>query len=216
MNLNFNFWLLPPAKFTCPTPFGIFPDVEDCHTYFVCVLNLYIRKKCLFGKYFKPDDVIFCQEYDSLQPPPECSPCHRFTTPQTCPTQSNQCSFCVGQNFTGQYRWDTADNLAKNGCSPNKIYNKSGNNGPNNLQPVGSSNQSNPVVNLLPGDRKNVTISFRLQHHALDLYLLMDISGSMGPHKNSVVALSSRLEDALKKFTRDFTLGFGAFSDKVE
>ncbi|OXA49702.1 hypothetical protein Fcan01_16051 [Folsomia candida] len=92
------------TKFTCPTPFGIFPDVEDCHTYFVCVLNLYIRKKCLFGKYFKPDDVIFCQEYDSLQPPPECSPCHRFTTPQTCPTQSNQCSFCVGQNFTGQYR----------------------------------------------------------------------------------------------------------------
>lgn len=70
------------------------------------------------------------------------------------------------------------------------------------------------TIPVLPGRKKNISVTFRLESHPLDVYYLMDFSGSMRDDKANLVKLSSDLVAALKNMTKDFHLGFGSFVDK--
>jgi len=67
---------------------------------------------------------------------------------------------------------------------------------------------------ITPGQKKNISITFKLERHPLDVYYLMDFSGSMSDDKNNLVRLSSALVTSLENMTSDFHLAFGAHVDK--
>ena len=73
---------------------------------------------------------------------------------------------------------------------------------------------NNVTVHLLPGMTRNVTISFSLMAHPIDLYYLMDFSGSMGGDKNNLVSIAQKLKDTIGDITPDYRLGLGSFVDK--
>lgn len=64
-------------------------------------------------------------------------------------------------------------------------------------------------------DRKrNITVTFSIEKHPLDLYYLMDYSGSMFDDKDNLILLSSGLLETLSTLTDNFHIGFGSFIDK--
>jgi protocadherin alpha len=69
-------------------------------------------------------------------------------------------------------------------------------------------------VHLLPGMTRNITLSFSLLAHPIDLYYLMDFSGSMGGDKANLVTLASKLMTTMRNITEDYRLGLGSFIDK--
>jgi len=64
------------------------------------------------------------------------------------------------------------------------------------------------------GQKINITITFQLALHPLDVYYLMDFSGSMSDDKQNLVSLSAELVKTVANLTNDGHLGFGAFVDK--
>lgn len=54
----------------------------------------------------------------------------------------------------------------------------------------------------------------RAQDYPVDLYYLMDLSGSMQPHKDKLSKLGKKIVEAMTEITKDFQLGFGSFVDK--
>jgi protocadherin alpha len=69
-------------------------------------------------------------------------------------------------------------------------------------------------VHLLPGMTRNITVSFSLLAHPIDLYYLMDFSGSMKGDKTNLVTLASELMTTMRNITEDYRLGLGSFVDK--
>ena len=52
------------------------------------------------------------------------------------------------------------------------------------------------------------------QDHPVDLYFVMDLSNSMKPYKENLVASAEAIADTIKEYTKSFRMGFGSFSDK--
>ena len=50
--------------------------------------------------------------------------------------------------------------------------------------------------------------------HPVDLYALMDLSGSMDEHRKNLATSADAVAKALKKETEDYRLAFGGFRDK--
>jgi hypothetical protein len=50
--------------------------------------------------------------------------------------------------------------------------------------------------------------------HPVDLYALMDLSGSMQKHKTNLALVAEDIAKALKEKTNDYRLGYGSFRDK--
>jgi integrin beta 1 len=51
--------------------------------------------------------------------------------------------------------------------------------------------------------------------YPVDLYYLMDLSKSMEDDKEKLTMLGDTLADTMNNITRNFSLGFGSFVDKV-
>ena len=48
----------------------------------------------------------------------------------------------------------------------------------------------------------------------VDLYALMDLSGSMDIHRQNLIKAAEEVAKTIKKDTKDFRFGFGGFRDK--
>ncbi|XP_063706360.1 integrin beta-PS-like [Culicoides brevitarsis] len=87
-----------------------------------------------------------------------------------------------------------------------------------------AARQGDKIVQVYPQGMKltlrlndpiTVKMTFsRSQDYPLDLYYLMDLSGSMSPHKDKLSALGQTLARAMMRITKDFKIGFGSFIDK--
>ena len=70
------------------------------------------------------------------------------------------------------------------------------------------------TVHLVPGMIRNITISFSLLAHPLDLYYLMDFSGSMSKDKETLISVAQKLKETISTISDDYQLGLGSFVDK--
>ena len=52
------------------------------------------------------------------------------------------------------------------------------------------------------------------REHPVDLYALMDLSGSMDVHRQNLAQSANAVAEALQEKTGDFRLAFGGFRDK--
>uniref|UniRef100_A0A8C6M7N1 Integrin beta n=1 Tax=Nothobranchius furzeri TaxID=105023 RepID=A0A8C6M7N1_NOTFU len=140
------------------------------------------------------------------------------------------CSWCKQLNFTkpGEQeavRCDTKAQLVKKGCNIFEIIAPENNKTTIKDVPLSTlSSQQEPVqmspqhvsLKLRPGLPETFTVSFsRAEGYPVDLYYLMDLSYSMKDDLNNVKGLGQDLFAALKKITKDATIGFGAFVDKT-
>jgi integrin beta 1 len=60
-------------------------------------------------------------------------------------------------------------------------------------------------------------VLFKIQpakDHPVDLYFVMDLSNSMKPYKENLVASATAIAETIQRYTESFRMGFGSFSDK--
>lgn len=48
----------------------------------------------------------------------------------------------------------------------------------------------------------------------MDIYFLMDLSGSMKTYKENLQTAAEKIAIQIKELTADYTIGFGSYSDK--
>lgn len=71
------------------------------------------------------------------------------------------------------------------------------------------------LANMRVGDSFNISLQYvPAKNYPIDLYLLMDLSDSMGDDKENVVRLGSLLANTMSNITTNYKLGFGSFVDK--
>ncbi|XP_037349294.1 integrin beta-4 isoform X1 [Talpa occidentalis] len=71
-------------------------------------------------------------------------------------------------------------------------------------------------VRLRPGEERHFELEvFEPQESPVDLYILMDFSNSMSDDLDNLKQMGQDLAQVLSKLTRDYTIGFGKFVDKV-
>lgn len=135
------------------------------------------------------------------------NPCHYYSNSvSTC--LGSGCSYCAG-DFYDSSKCDTYENLVVNGCS-----------GICGVPPVNviiDPNQpQNPIQNLTlcPNENKTFTVTFKLESHPVDIYVLLDLSRSMDDDRDNLMQLSSQLISAVQNMSNDFTLGYGGHVDK--
>lgn len=130
--------------------------------------------------------------------------CHRYNNPTTCRDSPNNCSICCDDFGGNTPRCGTYENLFQAGC---RAFEQTQYDDDSGIE------RSDCVV-LAPGERRNITVTFTLKKHPLDLYYLMDTTGSMADDKVNLVALSSSFVATVSNLTDDFHIGFGTFKDK--
>ncbi|XP_053517235.1 integrin beta-4 isoform X4 [Artibeus jamaicensis] len=71
-------------------------------------------------------------------------------------------------------------------------------------------------VRLRPGEEQHFQLKvFEPLESPVDLYILMDFSNSMSDDLNNLKQMGEHLAEVLRSLTRDYTIGFGKFVDKV-
>ncbi|XP_035890036.1 integrin beta-4 isoform X4 [Phyllostomus discolor] len=71
-------------------------------------------------------------------------------------------------------------------------------------------------VRLRPGEEQHFELKvFEPLESPVDLYILMDFSNSMSDDLNNLKQMGEHLAEVLRSLTRDYTIGFGKFVDKV-
>lgn len=129
--------------------------------------------------------------------------------PGTC-IDTVDCTYCI-KAFYNETRCNTLGNLIKNGCHRKDTINYI----VEDVDVKPSNKTKSPIVlPLLRNTTRTITINFILADHPVDVYYLMDFSGSMWDDKDKVVSLSKQLVQAVQKMSTDATLGFGSFVDK--
>jgi hypothetical protein len=80
------------------------------------------------------------------------------------------------------------------------------------LQPNDSNHEVS--IGLTEGMTRNITLTFSLLPNPLDLYYLMDFSGSMSGDKSTLITIASQLMTVIGNISSDYRLGLGSFIDK--
>jgi len=150
-------------------------------------------------------------------PPDPVHPCTDFSySPFDCLASSLRCAYCHYDKLNGS-RCDLAENLIINGCTSEKQC-------PNGREVVVPSFKLNPEtptyttskISLCLNQTLKFNVTFTLDEVALplDLYVLLDLSGSMSDDKENIVRLSSELIALGTHLSSDFQIGFGTHVDK--
>lgn len=190
---------------TCGLEDIYLPNPVDCGSYYHCSNGVPILRNCPPDRngtlVFNPNPTVqvcvFPYQYDC-----QIFACHRYTDPTACHSSPNNCSYCCDESIT---RCDTYDNLLQAGC---RSFEQSNYDSSTTVEP------NSTCIILSPGQKRNITVTLSLEKHPLDLYYLMDTTGSMADDKANLVALSSSFLDTLFNLTEDFRIGFGTFKDK--
>lgn len=77
-----------------------------------------------------------------------------------------------------------------------------------------NSTASTPKIDFCPNTTRTVDVSLNLNKQPLDVYVLMDFSGSMSVHKNRMFNVSNELITKLQEISPDVQIGFGVICDK--
>lgn len=192
------------ADVTCPTSYAYLPNPSDCASYYQCSNGVPYYQECAPGNaqilVFDPNLNVCVHPRDYAC---QVFACSRHDNPTTCLSSPNNCSYCCDPVVEGASRCDTYDNLLQSGC---QSFDRTqyGNNG----------DASSACTHIKPGQKKNITVTFSIEKHPLDLYYLMDTTGSMADDKDNLVSLSSSFLATLLNLTNDFRIGFGTFKDK--
>lgn len=71
-------------------------------------------------------------------------------------------------------------------------------------------------IHLRRGEEYRLEFKFaQAADYPVDLYYVMDLSGSMRPYRDHLSILGVKLAETMKKLTKNFRLGFGSFVDKA-
>ena len=142
----------------------------------------------------------------------QLSNCTNFVSCSECISTAS----CVWCSTPGSAHCLSPDNVT--GCNEQDLF-----------QPVSnitdrydlSLNEKNQIsleainLELRVGERLTFTVSVKAaEDFPLDLYMLMDLSGSFGDDLDIVKGLAPRLPLALQHVSSDFLIGFGTFVDK--
>lgn len=119
------------------------------------------------------------------------------------------CSFCTLPTYT-RFRCDTYQNLELYGCSGGVCGS------PAIKVSIDPNRPPSPTqtMTLCPNENKTFEVTFKLESHPLDVYVLLDLSGSMGDDRENLIRLSNHLASEIAKISTDFHLGYGAHVDK--
>ncbi|KAM7424372.1 hypothetical protein PAMA_000627 [Pampus argenteus] len=145
-----------------------------------------------------------------------------------CLQLSPHCAWCTQKNFTDWFsvseRCDTPEGLLEKGCIRGQIEFPVSKGQILQDHPLGrktgdyNSTQIAPqkmTLKLRPGSK--VTFQVKIQHtedYPVDIYYLMDLSGSMIDDLEMIKDLGSTLSIEMAKLTSKFRMGFGSFVEK--
>lgn len=196
----------------------------ECSSFYQCANGVPILQHCApdhgGSLVFNPDlnVCVWPADYDCKlpvilpEPPVIINACHEHIHPTSCFSSPDDCSFCfdacLHDAAVDMPRCDKYENLLKAGCHSFKL------NRTEYDSIVKTSANCSTWLPLEPGKKRKFSVTFSLEKHPLDLYYLMDFSGSMADDKNNLVTLSSGLLATLANLTDDFQIGFGTFVDK--
>ncbi|XP_031702106.1 integrin beta-6 [Anarrhichthys ocellatus] len=145
-----------------------------------------------------------------------------------CLQLSFHCAWCTQENFTDWFsvseRCDTLDILLEKGCARDQLEFPVSEGQILQDRPLGkkmgnvNSTQISPqkmALKLRPGSQ--VTFQVKIQHtedYPVDIYYLMDLSGSMIDDLAMIKDLGSSLSKEMAELTSKFRMGFGSFVEK--
>lgn len=130
------------------------------------------------------------------------------------------CSWCEDEVYVWleqpRDRCDSLSNHTRNRCQ--KIANPSSRivtHEDKLLDPDVKVKPQNVTLSLRPGQPATVKVDVKMpENYPVDLYYLMDLSGSMVEDLKKFPALGQSIALEMKNITRNFRLGFGGFVDK--
>lgn len=130
------------------------------------------------------------------------------------------CSWCEDTEYVWlkqpRDRCDTFVNHTKNGCK--RIANPKSDSVTHENKPLDSDVKVKPqniTLSLRPGQPATVKVDVKMpENYPVDLYYLMDLSGSMVEDLKKFPALGQSIAKEMKNITNNFRLGFGGFVDK--
>lgn len=148
-----------------------------------------------------------------------------------CTTIESSCGACI-QNIDppcswcedAEYMWleqprarcDNIKNHTRNGCK--KIANPKSNYVTHESKPLNEDVKVTPqnlTLSLRPGQPATIKVDVKMpENYPVDLYYLMDLSGSMVEDLKKFPTLGQQIAKEMKNITNRFRLGFGGFVDK--
>ncbi|XP_031699889.1 integrin beta-4 isoform X1 [Anarrhichthys ocellatus] len=144
----------------------------------------------------------------------------RAGTCSQCLQVGTGCAYCPDETFNGP-RCDLYKNILAHGCSPAVITDRSSMK-IEKKQQINTNLQLSQVypqqmsMSFLPGEEKTVDFQvFAPTEGPLDLYILMDFSNSMADDLENLKRMGNGLATFVKTLSKDYTIGFGKFVDKV-
>jgi hypothetical protein len=145
----------------------------------------------------------------------------RAKTCKECITSAADCFWCAQINF-GNNRCFEKHLMPEINCPQHEIYvAKNEFNASNDekfSETIGPTIQLKPQkyeISLKPNSQVVIPIYFqRVQDYPMDLYYLMDLSGTMKNHKEKLAKVAQKIAATIEKTTNNFRIGFGSFVDK--
>ncbi|RMX49047.1 hypothetical protein pdam_00024130 [Pocillopora damicornis] len=148
-----------------------------------------------------------------------------------CTTIESSCGACI-QNIDppcswcedAEYMWleqprarcDNFKNHTRNGCK--KIANPKSNYVTHESKPLNEDVKVTPqnlTLSLRPGQPATIKVDVKMpENYPVDLYYLMDLSGSMVEDLKKFPTLGQQIAKEMNNITNRFRLGFGGFVDK--
>ncbi|XP_064401289.1 integrin beta-2-like [Halichondria panicea] len=124
------------------------------------------------------------------------------------------CSWCTDMIFNGTSRCFNSSTSI--GCALAENPSGSVGNATNNIGDGNPVNIKNIDLTLRVGQAQEFSVSITaLRNLPLDLYILMDLSGSMSNVLASVQEIAGDITGTIQNITNNVQLGFGSFNDKV-
>ncbi|XP_036921349.1 integrin beta-4 isoform X4 [Sturnira hondurensis] len=138
-----------------------------------------------------------------------------------CIRVGKDCAYCTDETFLEQ-RCNTQAELLAAGCRLESVVVMESSFEITEETEIDTSLHRSQVspqalrVRLRPGEEQHFELKvFEPLESPVDLYILMDFSNSMSDDLNNLKQMGEHLAEVLRSLTRDYTIGFGKFVDKV-
>ncbi len=201
-----------PKKGFCSPGDDLLPNPDDCNSFFQCANGVPILLRCAANHEGEPPLVFDPNVNRCVYPHEYPCPCHKQDRFDDCLNtklnSTSNCAYCFDCSFgkSNSHTCDSYENLLNAGCERFSY---------DDLIVLKAGNDTDPCQTVVePGRPRNISVTFNIDKHPLDLYYLMDVSGSMHDDRDNLVLLSTELINTLKSLTPDFFIGYGSFIDK--
>ncbi|KAF6298751.1 integrin subunit beta 4 [Rhinolophus ferrumequinum] len=138
-----------------------------------------------------------------------------------CIRVDKDCSYCTDEMFK-ERRCNTQAELLAAGCRPESVVVMESSFEITEETAIDTTLRRSQVspqalqVRLRPGEERHFELEvFEPLESPVDLYILMDFSNSMSDDLDNLKQMGQHLAEVLSHLTRDYTIGFGKFVDKV-